>query len=98
MQVRNGTEIRLAYMKVRQLFPESDHIMMAYKLKDHMGWQDDSEHGAGVKLQQMLIDNSSMNTVLFVTRKTAGLHLGPHRFMYIQRVAKDALARLAAVI
>ena len=43
--ISNTSDVRLAYKRVKQLFPESDHIMMAYVLKDHSGWQDDSNQG-----------------------------------------------------
>ena len=94
MHVKATSEVKLAYKKTRQLFPESDHIIMAYKVKSFEGYHDNGEHGAGTKVLQLLNDRTQENTVVFVTRKYGGLHLVQRRFMYIQSVAKDALNKL----
>ena len=49
-KVHTPTDVRLAYRKVRLLFPESDNIPMAYKVKEYSGYHDDREHGAGCKI------------------------------------------------
>ena len=94
-RANNPTEVHLAYRKVKQLFPDSDHIMLAYILKPQQtGWQDDNEFGAGEKIMQILQDQSLKHTAVFVMRKFSRVHLGPRRFMYIQKVAREALEKL----
>ena len=43
-------EVRRAYKKVRLLHPRADHVIAAYSVRNYRGYQDDGEHGAGVKL------------------------------------------------
>ena len=66
MCVSNATEIKLAYKKAKVLFPEADHIMMAYVLKQHKGTQDCGEHGASKRILNILMDQNAVNTVVFV--------------------------------
>ena len=95
MKAKSANEVKLAYKKAKQLFPDSDHIVMAYTFKTYTGWQDNLEYGAGKKLLELIKDHDKHhNTVLFITRKTTGMYLGPRRFMYIQKVAKEALTKL----
>ena len=96
VRVKNSTEIRIAYKKVKHLFPESDNVILAYVLKDHTGWSDDYEHGAGKKTLQLLLNRGQTYTAVFILRKFGGIHLGPRRFLYMQKVAKEALDKLSA--
>ena len=99
LKVKGAADVRLAYKKIRQLFPESDHVSLAYVLKhSQKGWQDDAEHGAGKRILQMLEHKKLANTAIFVTRKTTGNHLGLRRFMYIEKVAEDALDKLTTLL
>ena len=75
-QVTNTTEIRLAYKKLRQLYPEYDHLMMAYVLRTYHGWQDDAEYGAGKRILQLLQEQNKTNMVVFVARNYGGIRLG----------------------
>ena len=95
--VKNTPEIKIAYKKVRQLFPEADHLMMGYVVKHYTGHADHGEPGAGNRILQKILNVGSGNTVVFVARKYGGQHLGPKRFMYIEKVTQDALNQLNPV-
>ena len=98
MKVNSPSDIRMAYKKMKQLFPDSDHIMLGYVLKqDQIGWQDDYEHGSGQKVSQILTAQGKTGTTVFVTRKYSGVHLGKRRFMYIDNVAREASKKLSEI-
>ena len=61
-------DVRIAYKKLRIMYPECDHIMMAYSVKGYKGHQDNGEYGAGQKLAHLL--GSRKDTVVFVSRDT----------------------------
>ena len=92
--VKNTTDVKLAYARIRQICPESDHVMLGYTLKNYTGHHDNGEYGASKKILQKILDNGSANTAVFVTREYGGVHLGQRRFMYIERVAQEALLAL----
>ena len=94
VRVTNNADIKLMYNQIRLLFPESDNIPMAYTTKFE-GYHDDREYGAGLRLQTLLKEQGMKNTVLFVTRDL-GIHLGPRRFLHMEKVAKHALSELQA--
>ena len=48
-RIQNTSEIIAAYKKIKLLYPESDHIMLAYVMRDFTGAHDNGEHGAGSK-------------------------------------------------
>lgn len=87
-------DVNRAYRKVRQLYPSYDHAMMAYRIPDFSGYQDDGEHSAGIKLHALLFEKREKQTALFVVQNFGGSHLGPRRFDYIQQVALSALKNL----
>ena len=62
LRVRNTQEVRLAYKKAKQLFPESDHIVLGYVLKTYTGYHNNGEHGAGKKVLQLLLDRCQNNS------------------------------------
>ena len=64
-------------------------------VKNYTGYHDNGEHGASVKLQKILLDRCLNNTAVFVTREFGGIHLGPRRFLHIEKVARAALDELA---
>ena len=92
--VKSVPEIRLAYRRIKALYPECDHVVMAYRLKSYTGNQDDGEYGASKRLLQMLTEGKCKNTVLFVAKEYGGIHLGQRRFIRIEKVAKEASAKL----
>ena len=76
------------------MFPESNHIMMAYTLKNFTGNQDNGEFGASKKLLQILLSRGYANTAVFVTHEYGGIHLGQRRFLHIEKAAKEALNKI----
>ena len=91
VQVKSSQEVKLAYNHIRLLYSESDHVMVAYHVKSHWGYHDHGEHGAGVKLQKILESRLMNNMAVFVTREYGGIHLGPRRFLHIEKVTREAL-------
>ena len=91
--IRSNTsaEVKLAYKKIKQISPEADHVMMAYTFKQHSGYHDNSEHGAGKRLQELLATRNMHNISIFVARVYGGIPLGPKCFMLIEHVAREAL-------
>ena len=91
VSVNNTSEVKLAYRRIKQLYLESDHIMLAYNAKGYTDHQDDGEFGAGKKLDQIIAQSLMKNVALFVTRDYGGIHLGQRRFFHIEKVARDIL-------
>ena len=96
-KVNNSESIKLAYKKLKLMYPESNHIMLAYAIKKYMGHQDDGEFGAGKRIQQILLSRGHNNTAVFVTREYGGFHLGKRRFLHIEAVTHDVLDKLFPV-
>ena len=88
VRVNSSKDVKAAYQKLRLLYPDSDHIMMAYTVKHYTGHHD---HGASRKMLQILSNRCTHNAALFVTREYGGVQLGPRRFMFIETVAHEAL-------
>ena len=91
VRVKNSQEIRLAYNRIKLTYPESDHIISAYHVKSHWGHHDDGEHGAARRLLKILEDRMMSNVAVFVTREYGGIHLGPRRYINIEKVAREVL-------
>ena len=89
--VKSLEDIRRAYLRMRQLHPEADHIVAAYRVKKYEGACDDGEHSAGVKLWRLLVAKQKKDQVVFVIRKYGGIHLGPRRFLIYQNMASEVL-------
>ena len=76
------------------------HNLAAYRLysphttKTEEGWEDDGDHGAGKKLLDLLHRQNRTNTVVFLSRGSAGSHLGPRRHKIMAEVAESALSKL----
>ena len=94
IKVQNTAAIKLAYTRLRLLYPECNHVMMGYAIKTYVGFQDHGEYGAGKRLQKMLMSTGRNNTALFITREYGGIHLGVRRFIHIEQVARSALDKL----
>ena len=74
--VKNATDVKLAYRRIKQLYPESDHIIMAYSYKDYTGYQDNGEYGAAKRIDQIIANAHRKNIAVFVTRDYSSIHLG----------------------
>ena len=94
LRINNSTDIHTALKKLKLLYPESNHMIFAYRMKSYTGFDDDGEYGAGRKLLNILEDGNFHNTLLFITREYGGIHLGQHRFLHIEKVAKEAVYKL----
>ena len=93
-RVKNTTEAKLAYRKMKILYPECDHIVMAYTVKQYQGHADHGEYGAGLNLSKCLELRGCKDTILFVTREYGGIHLGQRHHIIIEKVAREALNSL----
>ena len=56
VKVHQLHEVKRAYKKVRALHPVADHVVVAYSIKNHQGFQDDGEVAAGRKILQVMQD------------------------------------------
>ena len=63
-------------------------------VQDVFELEENAEYGAGKKMLQILLDKGLSNIAVFVSRKYGGMHLGPRRFMYIQKVTNEAIDNL----
>ena len=53
-RAKSTQEVKMAYQKLCLLYPESDHIMLAYAVKTYMGHHNNREYGASRKMLQIL--------------------------------------------
>ena len=88
------SEARKAYRRVRQLHPDADHIVCAYKIVGYEGCCDDREHMMGLKLWRLLTTKGKQDCVVFVSKKYSGARLGPRRFLLYQNLAAAALNKV----
>ena len=88
------TEVRRAYIKMKQLYPDATHIPTAYIIKNGEGYQDDREHSASSKMLNVLKNNDIQNLAVFVVRYYGGIHLGPTRHQMIQDAIIEVIAKL----
>ena len=77
MRVNNSSDIWLAYEKLRLMYAECDHVMLAYKVKNYSGHHDHGEFGASVKMLELLNQRGVNNIALFVMHRFGGIQLGP---------------------
>ena len=97
IRMKNAKDFKIGYCKVRALYPDSDHVMMAYVVKGYTGHCDHGEFGAGKRLLNILQSQNYSDVAVFMTREYGGIQFGQCRFMYIERVAQEALDMLTAV-
>ena len=94
LKMKAPSDIKLAYKKVKLLYPDSDHIMVGYRVKGYSGHHHDGEFGAGPKILKILDDRNSTNVAVFISRVHAGPNLGQRRYMHIEQVVREALDEL----
>ena len=75
------------------LYPQADHIVMAFKQGNYTGCCDDGEHFAGDKMLKIILGKQRENTAIYVARKYNG-RMGPRRFLAYQKVTEQALQKL----
>lgn len=93
-QIADIQDAKDAYIKVKQLNPQADHVIMAFTVGGDSGAQDDGEHRAARKILKKLTDQDERNVAVFVTRVYGGRPMGPARFEYILKTAQKALDEL----
>ena len=94
IKLQSITEVKRAYVRVRQLHPGASHVIAAYSIKSYEGHQDDFEHGASHRLLNVIANNSFNNIAVYVVRYHQGPNLGPKRHQLYEKVATEALARI----
>ena len=50
--IKSSKDVNAAYIKLRLLYPECNHHIMAYVVKQHTGFHDAGEHSAGARIQK----------------------------------------------
>ena len=90
-------DVRRAYCKVRQLFPDATHIPAAYTIKNGMGYQDDREFGEGHRLLKILTDNAIQGVAVYVTRYHEGSHLGVTRHEKYKQAVMETLIKMKII-
>lgn len=101
LQVSSLQEVQDAYIAVAQRYPSTDHIMLGYALKEQglkHGFCDDREYGAGLRIKNLIFEQKSRDTAVFVLCKYGGVHLGFSRFAAIESVANKAINMLKAIL
>ena len=91
---QNTTEIKRAYVKVKQTFPHAQHVLMAFTSKNGEGYHDDGEHGASHKVLKTIKDHFSPalpSVAVFVVRVYEGQHIGPKRHTLIAKAVAESL-------
>ena len=91
--------IQDAYLKMRICHPKARHIICAYTLSNptihgQHGCCDDGEHGAGIKMLDLLLQKKLTNRVIFATRYYSGVKIGVKRFECIESAVEQCLALL----
>ena len=94
-KVSSLCETRHAYRKVKQLYPSTMHISMAYSCQrignDN---QDDYEYGCGLSLQKTLEDMGAVNKAVFLVRSYGSCKLGAVRHVIEQQLVKEVLVKM----
>ena len=76
VHVRNATDVKLAYLKMKAMYLECDHIMMGYTFKTFSGNADNGEFGASSKILNIIQNRGLRDTAVFMTREFGGIQLG----------------------
>ena len=95
MAIKTGQihEVCRAYRRLYRLNPAATHIIAAYNLRSHRGYQEDNEFAAGHKILSTL-EKHQCNTAVFMIRTYGGTQLGPRRFELMKEVVLQALDRV----
>ena len=81
--------VELAYVKVRKLVPNADHIMLAYDIPDYKGSWDDGETYGDLQMVKQLQRRELSNIAVFITRIKGPNNLGSKRFEVIRDIMDD---------
>lgn len=98
LKVHSIKQIKQAYIGIYQRYPASDHIMLAYALKEKgqlkHGGCDDREYGASARMKRLIFESKTRNTAVFILRRYGGVHLGFERFKTIETLTRNAIEML----
>ena len=93
------TQIQQAYMKIKLIHPDADHVMSAYYMNEcdlfSQDYCDDGEHGGGRALLDYLLENRLKQRSVFVVRYFSGKKLSADRFRCIKQAAISAVRQCA---
>ena len=96
--VETVEDIDLAYMRIRQVKPYADHIILVYRLKNteefKYGGSNDREYYGDQEILKIIKYKHAVNLAVFVTREYGGVPLGPKRFEIIRNIATQAIEDL----
>ena len=93
-EAENIDQVRSAYIKMRLMHGQANHIMCGYRFTGHgphnQNYIDDKEHGGGRTVLNLIKAKKWTNTAIFVVRYYGGVHLGADRFQLITECANEA--------
>ena len=97
-EVKDIRDVKAAYVKVKRMNPSALHVGLGYRLpgldvSKQQSYEDDSEHGCGRVIFELLENSQIEHRAVFVVRYYGNEHLGPVRFSLIQAAAKSAITR-----
>ena len=94
LKLQSLTEIKRAYVRIKQLHPSATHVPAVYSIKSYDGFQDDKEYGAAHRILDVVTQNNHTNVAVFTVRYHHGPNLGPKRHKLYERAVTEALARI----
>ncbi|KAJ2938420.1 hypothetical protein O0L34_g13337 [Tuta absoluta] len=83
----------LATLMQNRKIHDATHNVLAYRIENVEGCDDDGEAHAGARLLRLLQILDQRNTLVVVSRWFGGIQLGPDRFRHINEAAKQALGK-----
>ena len=95
-RVQSIDKVSRYYVQMKLIYPEARHIICAFKLAGEdihntEGYCDYKETNAGRTLLRELKNCNILNRVVFVMRQYGGIKMGPERYDYILKAARQAL-------
>ena len=93
-KVSSTAEVRRAYRRMKQVYPDASHISLGYDAMKIQGNNDDGEHGAGLCIEKHLKLANANNKAVFVVHKVSKYKLGPRRFQIIAELTQEILLKM----
>ena len=99
MNVGNLDQVRNNIIHMRHKCPTATHLCVAYRLSGlnkayDEDFLDDGEHSMGRRMLNTLIDKELSDTMIVLSRKYGGTHIGAKRFQIAQNLIENALDML----
>ena len=97
-RVNSLEEVRGAYAKMKLLYPDAEHIVMAFKWAGSEGCCDDGENFVGDKILKQLLSTTigNMDNVAVFGARKFTTRIGPRRFLLYQKIVDNSLKLLNA--